>query len=332
MKEEDIRPANIFDEYLSLAKKDIITFFSRAHLNYVTCPACGSEKYITKFNKDGFNYTECSYCNTLYVNPRPDEDAFNRFYKNSTSTQYWATHFYKVTEEARQELLITPKAQLTGEIIKKYNSATSSEQVVVDIGSGYGGFCVALKKVLADPYVIMGIEPSLPLQEVCRRKNILIIPKFLDDVKTEDFKGREVVAVTSFELLEHLYDPSKFIKNCYNLLNVRGVLILTTLNGKGFDLELLGKNSKSIFPPHHINFLNPKSIKILLEKHGFEILDISTPGKLDIDIVSKQLPDISCKIVRDIISASDESIKENLQIILQKTKTSSHMMVVARKK
>ena len=47
--------------------------------------------------------------------------------------------------------------------------------------------------------------------------------------------------------------------------------ILTTLNGLGFDIQMLGKNSNSIYPPYHINFFNPKSIEFLLKKIGFKI-------------------------------------------------------------
>ena len=60
---------------------------------------------------------------------------------------------------------------------------------------------------------------------------------------------------------------------------------MTTLNGRGFDILLLWNKSKSIAPPLHLNFFNPGSIRILLEKIGFQILEISTPGKLDWDIV-----------------------------------------------
>ncbi|MFA4850519.1 MAG: methyltransferase domain-containing protein [Methanoregula sp.] len=332
MKEEEIRPAILFEQYLSLAEKDITSFFSNAHLNHVPCPACGSENHLFRFNKKGFNYCECSKCQTLYVNPRPDEKTFSRFYQDSESVRFWATHFYKETERARQELLIKPKARLTGKIIQNYIDTSHPKPVVADIGAGYGGFCVELKRVLKKPYIIMGIEPALPLQEICREKKIFVIPKFLHEVQPEDFNKNEIVAATSFELLEHLYNPSKFIENCYDLLHKNGILILTTLNGKGFDLQMLGEKSKSISPPHHINFFNPDSVRILLESHGFEILEISTPGKLDVDIVSKQLPDVRCAFIRDLLSGSNDSNREKLQTIIQETKTSSHMMIVARKK
>ncbi len=35
--------------------------------------------------------------------------------------------------------------------------------------------------------------------------------------------------------------------------------------------------------PHHLNFLNPKSAQTLLKRVGFDLLQTSTPGKLDLD-------------------------------------------------
>jgi len=332
MKEEEIRPAALFDQYLALAEKDIATFFSGAHLHHIPCPACGSDHKTSGFKKKGFEYHECAVCNTLYVNPRPDQDAFSRFYRDSPSVRFWATHFYKETEQARNELIIKPKAKLVSQIIRKYTSADHPKPVVLDIGAGYGGFCVALKTTLKKPYVIIGIEPASSLQAVCREKNIEVIPKFLEEVQPSDFEGRMIIAATSFELLEHLHNPGTFIGHCHDLLGKGGILILTTLNWKGFDLQMLGERSRSLNPPHHINLFTPRSLSLLMEKKGFEILEMTTPGKLDVDIVSKQLQDVQCSFIRDLLAESNDQIREGLQKIIQETRMSSHMMIVARKK
>ena len=102
MREKDIRPKDIFDEYLRLAKKDTKTFFENAELQEIPCPACGLKgKY--SFKKNNFSYSKCEQCQTLYVNPRPSNESFENYYKNSPSSKYWATTFYKETIDARRE-------------------------------------------------------------------------------------------------------------------------------------------------------------------------------------------------------------------------------------
>ena len=59
MKEEDIRPKKIFDEYLKLAEKDVETYFMNVPFHYVSCPACNEKKGLFQFRKFGFDYEEC---------------------------------------------------------------------------------------------------------------------------------------------------------------------------------------------------------------------------------------------------------------------------------
>lgn len=53
----------------------------------------------------------------------------------------------------------------------------------------------------------------------------------------------------------------------------------------GFDILLLWEKSKSITPPHHLNFFNPTSVRLLMERIGFIVTEISTHSKLNWDIV-----------------------------------------------
>ena len=69
MREKDIRPKDIFDEYLRLAKKDTKTFFENAELQEIPCPACGLKgKY--SFKKNNFliqNVSNVRHCMLILV-------------------------------------------------------------------------------------------------------------------------------------------------------------------------------------------------------------------------------------------------------------------------
>ena len=296
----------------------------------MACPGCGNEMGIFKFRKYGFDYEECPVCGTLYNNPRPVLQSFNDYYCDSPSVRFWATNFYKETEQSRRELLIKPKARLCLDILQKYSSDSQSNPAIVDIGAGYGVFCEELKKILPESYEVIGIEPAKALISVCRDKHIHVIPKFFENVTADDFCNHNVICAVSFELLEHLHSPEIFIQKCSQLIAKNGLLILTTLTWDGFDLKVLQDKSDSIHPPHHINFFTKKSIKMLLERYGFSICEITTPGKLDVDIVSKKSDEINDLFVSELVS-SDNEVKELFQKFLQDAKLSSHMMVVAKK-
>ena len=63
----------------------------------------------------------------------------------------------------------------------------------------------------------------------------------------------------------------------FNLMNSRDKFCFTTLSGQGFDIKILKDKSKSIFPPHHLNFFNPNSIKILCKKIDLKKVNVETP-------------------------------------------------------
>ena len=93
MKENDIRPQLLFERYIELGKNDIKKFFYGSKLKKIKCPACNSEGRFV-FYKFGFNYEECQNCKTLYLSPRPNKKAFDKYYSDSESSKFWANEFY----------------------------------------------------------------------------------------------------------------------------------------------------------------------------------------------------------------------------------------------
>lgn len=324
MNEEEIRPEKLFDELLRLNREDIVKYFDKSQYTKINCPAC-DKKGVFSFNKDGFNFDECSTCKTLYVSPRPDQESFNQYYTDSQSSKFWATTFYKATQENRRELLWKPKAKQIHDKIKKY---LPKSELILDIGGGYGVFMEEFLKLTSINHLI--IEPSKYLSEVCRNKNLNVLEKFLEDITPNELEV-SVKTFVSFELFEHLHDPKLFLETLYNLMNKNDVFIFTTLSGMGVDIQALWEDSKSIAPPMHLNFFNPKSVEILLNKIGFEALDITTPGKLDIDIMKNNKHQIKDKFWKNFIEYSTVKEKDDMQNMISDNNLSSHMMIVCRK-
>ena len=324
MKEEEIRPVEIFDEYLRLARKDTLTYFGDAQRVSSDCPAC-EKKGSLAFVKHGFSYEVCPDCYSLFVNPRPVESAFSKYYTESPSSKYWASTFYKETAEARREKLWKPKARLICETLARYGA---NQYTLIDVGGGFGLFAEEIRDLTSKvPFVI---EPAPHLAQVCREKSIPVIEKFLEQVEAEDLPLGSKVFV-SFELFEHLHNPASFIKRLKVLMESGDFFIFTTLSGTGVDIQVLWEESKSVTPPHHLNFLNPRSIEILFARLGLEVLEVTTPGKLDVDILVNNQSLIKDKFWQTFIANASEAVKEQWQVMISESGWSSHMMVVCRK-
>lgn len=331
MKEEKIRPRKLFDKFLQLEKKDSRRFFKRAKFFKIRCPGCLSSKTVFAFKKNGFAFEVCPKCSTLFVNPRPRANTFNLYYREGESIKFLSEHFYKKTEKARRKLVQAPKIQLVKRVIKRFYPRNKNIGLV-DIGSGYGTFCVEFLKSNRRKINVYGIEPSGPMAQACKSKGIRVIEKPFESVTADDFNKKDKKVFTCFELIEHLADPDKFFATCRNVLKPREVLVFTTLSSLGFDIQLLWEKSKSLFPPHHLNFINPYSADILLRRHGFRINEIITPGRLDIDIVNNSMQSLKEKrfwvyFLRNLGSFG----QKQLQKLLQESNLSSHMAVVAQK-
>jgi SAM-dependent methyltransferase len=324
MKEEEIRPQRIFDEYLSLAQKDTVTYFGNVETEAGNCPACDGEG-VPAFTKYGFHYETCPKCNSLFVNPRPVADAFSKYYTESPSSKYWATTFYKETADARREKLWKPKALLIRDTLVRYGAIRHN---IIDIGGGYGLFAEEMRNLTGQTPVV--IEPGPHLADACREKSLPVVQKFLEQVEADELP-RGPKAFVSFELFEHLHDPAKFLEQLKGLMASGDLFIFTTLSGCGVDIQALWEDSKSVTPPHHLNFLNPQSVSLLLTRLGFVNLEVTTPGKLDIDILANNRALIKDRFWRTFVDTASDAEKVEWQKMIASSGWSSHMMVACRK-
>lgn len=326
MKEDEIRNRTVLNRYLELVSADVKTFFTdRSDFVQINCPACTSTKYEPQFEKLGFVYVQCLDCSTLFVNPRPTAQSLYDFYTRSSSASFWANEFFPPVAEARREKIFLPRSEYVRDTFAEKSGGT-----VGDIGAGLGLFLEELRKLW--PHCkLVAIEPSTEMADTCQGKGLEVIPSPIEDVAGWD---GQFDLLTSFELFEHLYDPVDFLQKVRNLLRPGGHLFITTLNGEGFDVQVLWKKSKSVMPPHHLNFLNPRSIAMLFQRNGFVVERIDTPGKLDWDIVEGMYredtvdPGRLWKLVAE--KASPEG-KTNLQTWISESGFSSHMSIMASK-
>jgi SAM-dependent methyltransferase len=325
MKEEEIRKRIVFNKYLELVEKDVKELFDFKSFIEIKCPACDDDNYVSQFEKLGFRYVSCNNCFTLYVNPRPPVGTIREFYSKSPSTTFWINEFFKPVMDVRREKIFKPRAKF----ISGYLSCEKN-YAICDIGAGFGLFLEELKKIHPQGRFI-AIEPSVEMSEICSSKRLETEKKFLEDITDMD---ESIDILTAFEITEHLLEPARFFKKCLSLLKRDGVFFLTTLNGKGFDIRMLWENSKSVFPPHHLNFFNTYSIELLLKKVGFEVVDKSTPGLLDWDIIEGMIKNENVNLDRfwlDFAEEGSAKAKKELQEWIIRNKLSSHMSVVAKK-
>lgn len=328
MKENEIRPQDLFKKYLELSAKDASFYFFSKKRDRIPCPACGNNETELVFEKLSFSYVTCLACHTLYQSPRPQEEEFSRFYTESLSSHYWAKVFFPAVAEVRRKKLFRPKVT---EIARLCRRERFNPEILADIGAGYGLFLEEWRRKFPSTKVI-AIEPNAELADVCRQKKIDVFQCFAEQVK--GFSGK-VDLVVALEVIEHVRDPLAFCSSARDLLRTNGRALFTGLTVDGFDIQVLWKESNSIYPPHHINFMSIFGFEKLFKRAGFSKVEVFTPGKLDVDIV-KNAAVRNPSVLRGqrflcSLFQKDEETLEAYQKFLSKNKLSSHCWIWATK-
>jgi len=330
MREADIRPADVLNEYLRLSAADARAFFpdnkTRLHR---PCPACDSDQPVPAFEKNGFELVTCANCKSLYVDPAPDPDRLNDFYRDSPSSHYWATKFFPAVAEARRPLIFRPRAERVLAIAEEAGLELRS---VIDVGAGAGMFLEELR-ALAPGVDGLAVEPGDDLALVCETNGFETFRGFVEDAASE-WSGRADL-VTCFEVIEHVFAPELLISGLGALARPGGLVVVSGLCGDGFDIQALGPRSKAVSPPHHLNFMSRSGVESLFKRAGLNFLNFSTPGRLDVDIVLNALREdnnaVSKDRVRDAVLNASEAERVAMQEELVSKARSSHMWLIGQR-
>ena len=201
--------------------------------------------------------------------------------------------------------------------------------VILEVGSGFGTFCEEMKTRRIFERIV-AVEPNPQLAEKCRARKLEVIEKPIEMIASGSIVADVIV---TFETIEHLFSPKEFLLACRGILRCNGLIFVTCPNMHGFDFSLLREKSKNV-GGDHINLFNPQSLELVLEACGFKVLEVSTPGVLDAELVRKSILrgdyDVSSQpFLKRILIDEWHTLGVPFQRFLAKNLLSSHMMAVA---
>lgn len=293
----------------------------------VDCPACASRDRIPAFEKYGFSFQSCSGCRTMYMSPRPSPAVMADYYANSENYAYFAAHIFPASEDSRREKMHKPRLERILEYCERYGT---SRGTLLEVGPGFGTFAEVATKSGAFARVL-GVEPTPEMAAACRARGVEVIEARVEQAAA-GIDNADVVV--SFEVIEHLFAPGEFVQHCARLLPRGGLLVLTCPNGLGFDVAVLGPDSLAV-DAEHVNLFNPASLSRLVASFGFDVLEVTTPGRLDAELVRdaalKDGRDLGPFLRRVLLEEWDE-LGWPFQQFLSAHNLSSHMWLVARKR
>ncbi len=221
----------------------------------VICPVCGNTKGNLTQDAPLHVYL-CALCGHSFT-----------ILSNSDQEIYDADYF----AEDHKNWFENPDINLFCRIEKLLNNLTPAPFSLLDIGCGAGEFLRFLHKKMPDLklFGVDLVENSYP-GIIFYKEDFLLHPA-----------GEQFDVVTGFMIIEHVPEPIKFVQKMRQHLNFSGILILNTINSSGaiyVAARLLkkigfGRPFDRLYGPHHVQHFTASSLKILVERCGFEIIE-----------------------------------------------------------
>jgi SAM-dependent methyltransferase len=199
------------------------------------------------------------------------------YYANSENYAIWAKCIFPASEAARRAKIHEPWFARILEYCERHGVATGT---LVEVGPGFGTFCSVARDAGKFRRVI-AVEPTPEMAAACRARGVTVVEKRIEDIDAE-LPPADVLC--AFEVIEHLFDPARFIAHCARLVAPGGLLVLSCPNGLGFDIATLREKALAV-DAEHVNLFNPTSLGGLVQRSGFEVLEVTTPGRLDAELV-----------------------------------------------
>lgn len=278
-----IRPEQLDDLAKKAYDKDLIFYKSSLHLFVErACPACSLESKTTFLVKDSFNFSKCPGCSCIYMNPGPTEELVNDFYQTSENYKFWAEHMYPQSRLERLRTIHQERAEWVLDFLSK-KLPERENFTILELGAGSGDTLTSILNYNSLKILGFATEPNPSMGPHLQSNGIKVITSL--ELSTNEYIGK-FDAVVCFEVLEHLLEPSKILSSVHSNLKVGGYFFASTPNAQSIEVQLLKEKSTTV-DIEHISVLTPASIYVLGMRNNFRVLEISTPGFFDLELIKR---------------------------------------------
>ncbi len=214
-----------------------------------TCAGYGSHLQIV----------QCRHCGYVYSNPRWLPEALLDAYIAVEDDTY-------LVERAGREL--TFRRHLKA--LERATGLTGGR--LLDVGAYIGVFVEVARKAGWDA---CGVEPSRWAATVAHQQGLPVIEGTLDAPQLD---GQQFDAITLWDVIEHVDDPSGELAKVYRLLRPGGVIAVHTMDIDSLAARLMGRRWPWLMDMH-IHYFSRRTLVQMLEKNGFEVIWAGAQGR-----------------------------------------------------
>jgi len=199
-----------------------------------------------------YRMVRCRTCGLVRSDPAADQGSLSELYGRST--------FDYAAE--------VPNLRRTyGRYLARAKSYSRGKSLL-EVGCGNG---FMLEEALAQGYhEVRGVEPSRnAIAAASPSVHDRIVP---DIMRPGLFDGGEFDTVCLFQVFDHLPAPGALLDQIRSVLSAGGILLCFNHNVQSMSALMLGERSP-IVDIEHCYLYSPRTMSVLLEKHGFDVME-----------------------------------------------------------
>ena len=243
----------------------------------LNCPICnnnnfklGDSLFDDRYGEPNiYRLSECTKCKHICTFPRMEEKDLSDLYSN----------FYP-RKEVNLKDIIRNSHKTTKRLswIKRWLDGTNNQgqyftkprNYVLDIGCGD---CQSLVEAKLLGGKVFGVDPDKNVEII---SNKLSLNVYIGSIHENLFSNIKFDLIILNQVLEHIPNPNKLLKEISNKLSQNGQIIISTPNVGSFYRKLFGTSWINWHIPYHLHHFRFINLKSMLINNSFEILQKKT--------------------------------------------------------
>jgi len=254
------------------------------------CPLCNSKGFFSfqgrdfLFNKpETYRYMQCNHCAAIYQEPMPVFDEIIRYYPNDygvytkipplkhfSFSRLGVLHYkYNYTD-----LKIPLMFKMLSPVISAFKYRDTIRYIPngkgLDVGCGNGKF---IRDMNSLGWQFEGVEFNPIAVDICRKAGLKV---FHGDLPTAAFKDNSFDVISARHVIEHIPDPTNFMREIARILKKGGRLVIKTPNSIALGRQWFGMHWFENDVPRHLILFRPVNLKMLVERFGLRQVTVKT--------------------------------------------------------
>jgi 2-polyprenyl-3-methyl-5-hydroxy-6-metoxy-1,4-benzoquinol methylase len=145
------------------------------------------------------------------------------------------------------------------------------EGAILDVGCSSGSFLSTMKD---GAWSLYGIDMETSTAK--RAEKATGAKVFVGDALAAPFAPGTFDVITSFDLLEHVYEPRRFLVKVHEWLKPGGIYFVALPNIDSWEARFFGSHWYGLELPRHLTHFSPKSLRFVMSSLNFRELKLST--------------------------------------------------------